>query len=120
MFAELISWQKYTDVDHIISNRTAVAGSGALVQLFEAPIMSNKTKHFLPVNTSKMDFLQDFQRLGKSTFQHHQLERIQKENYNHMASSLPFGMLMLQMDYAENIKLVLLDQRCFLLNTYRI
>jgi hypothetical protein len=95
----------------VISNRSAIAGSGALVQLFQAPTMSTKTKHFISVNTSKKEFVQDFKRLGTSTFTHHQLERVQRQNYNHMASELPFGMLMLQMDYAENIKLVLLDQR---------
>jgi len=45
------------------------------------------------------------------TFAHTQLERVQREVHNQMYDNLPYGSLLIQMDYAENIKLVVREQR---------
>jgi len=46
-----------------------------------------------------------------STFYHHQLDRCQRDSFTIMSSGLREKLLVIQMDYAENIKLILRQQR---------
>ena len=46
-----------------------------------------------------------------STFYHHQLDRCQRDSFTIMSSGLREKFLVIQMDYAENIKLILRQQR---------
>jgi hypothetical protein len=112
MYVANITWEKYTKVDYTLDNRASLARSvHARIQLANAPTITQSKLQFKVVTTSKEDFLVDFEELAPSTMYHHQLERNQREVYNQMHQALLFGMIMLHMDYAENIKLILLEQR---------
>jgi hypothetical protein len=111
-------WEKYTKVDYALDNRASLARSAQRrIQLCNAPTVTVPKLQFKVVHTTKEDFLIQFEEMAPSTFQHHQLERNQREVYSHTHFALLFGMIQLHMDYAENIKLILLQQRFELFQT---
>ena len=100
-------------VDYTTLTRSAIASTQpqALVQLFAAPKMLQRKKQFVSTTSSRSEFLNQFQQLAPKAFRHHQLERVQREVHNQFYDNLTSDSLLIQMDYAENIKLVVREQR---------
>jgi hypothetical protein len=100
-------------VDYTTITRSALATSQphTVVQLFSAPKLVQPKKQFVATTTSRSEFVQQFNTTAPKIFKHHQLERVQREVHNQMYDNMDFGHLFIQMDYAENIKLVVREQR---------
>jgi hypothetical protein len=110
---DMITWESYKHVDYTTTTRTAVASSQphTRIQLFSAPKLLQTKKQFVETTSSRSEFNSQFHKLAPKAFKHHQLERVQREVHNAMYDSLSYGSLLIQMDYAENIKLVVREQR---------
>ena len=116
MYAELITCEEYTYQDYALDNRAPIAlqtsaGINVLVKMTEAPKRTSTRKAFVEKSIPKALYKEKLINLSSQTFHHHQLERWQRETHWLMAKDLKFGMLMLQMDYAENVKLIVRQQR---------
>ena len=113
-------WEKYTKVEYALDNRASLAQSGQRrIQLRNAPTVTQPRLQFKVFQTTKEDFLIEFEQLAPTTFQHHQLECNLREVYTRMHYALLFGMILLHMDYVENIKLILLQQRLHTFQTQK-
>ena len=112
-FSEQITWESYQHVDYTTITRTALASAqpNSPVQLLCAPKLVPPKKQFVQTTAPRAEFVRQFQTLAPKIFRHHQLERVQREAHSQMFDNLDFGHLLIQMDYAENIKLVVREQR---------
>jgi len=81
------------------------------VRLLVAPKRTSQKKAFVSTTLSKIEFLQHLSTLAPKLFFHHQLERVQRQVFTLAKTDLQFGHLLLQMDFAENMKLILQQQR---------
>ena len=82
-----------------------------MVKLFQAPERSITKKAFRSVTVTKSLFASKLKDLSKQTFVHHQLDHWQRDTHCTMMKSIPFGQLLIQMDFAENIKLIVRQQK---------
>ena len=104
-----MTWEAYKNVDYSTITRSGVAAAAppnTRVQLFSAPKLVQLKKQFIETTASRANFVEQFQTLAPKVFRHHQLERVQRDVHNHQIENLGYGQLLIQMDYAENIKLV--------------
>jgi len=110
---EVITCEEYITQDYVLSNRASVARSSptALVKLWHAPTRNVVKKAFVERTIPRSQFLDKFTAMAPMVFNHHQLERNQREVHLMTLTHIFFGMLVIQMDFAENIKLIVRQQR---------
>ena len=82
------------------------------IQLRVAPKRTTKTKVFYRQTISKPTFRNKLQTIAPKLFFHHQLERVQRQVHTLTKLLILLGHLALHMDWAENKKLIVRQQRC--------
>jgi hypothetical protein len=109
---ELITFEEYAFRDYILDNRTSLAATlTEPLRLKVAPKRNPKKKSFADKTLTKSAFSAYLSGLCPKLFFHHQLERVQRQVFTSSKLNLKLNHLLLQMDFAENLKLILLQQR---------
>jgi hypothetical protein len=109
---ELITFEEYGYRDYVLDNRAAMASNTtAILQLKVAPKRNRKKKAFADKTVPRNQFTKYLTELCPKLFFHHQLERVQRQVFTSTKTNLQLGHLLLQMDFAENVKMILLQQR---------
>jgi len=109
--SDFITFEEYGYRDYVLDNRATMASVTDLVRLKVAPKRNIKKKSFALKTLSNSAFISYLSSLCPKLFYHHQLERVQRQVFTSTKSNLQLGHLILQMDFAENLKLILLQQR---------
>ena len=113
-YSDLITCEVFQEQDYTLSNRQAVASASpnVAINLQQPPKRTETRKSFKTENLAGPEFIRVVKEHCISTFHHHQLDRCQRDSFTIMCSGLREKHIVIQMDFAENIKLVLRQQRC--------
>ena len=111
MHSDMITFEEYRKTDYVLDNRATMASPTEPVRLLVAPKRSTKKKAFVSTTLSKNLFVNHLVSIAPKLFFHHQLERVQRQSFTLAKTDLKLGHLVLQMDFAENMKLILQQQR---------